>query len=107
MTLDIATSLESPVVRTVLGVIAAGLLYTLGKELRKIPAKLTVLMATAFLDMVGLLIVVPILYTLLVREKRKRHHRHRHHDHAHDHEQAGGTHPQNGDTNGVNPASDH
>jgi len=61
MTLDIATSLESPVVRTVLGAIAAGLLYVLGRELRKIPAKLTVLMATAFLDMVGLLIVVPIL----------------------------------------------
>ena len=61
MTLDIATSLESPVVLTVLGALAAGLLYTLGRELRKIPAKLTVLMATAFLDMVGLLIVVPIL----------------------------------------------
>lgn len=61
MILDIATSLESPLVRTALGVIGAGLLYTLGKELRKIPAKLVVLMATAFLDMVGLLIVVPIL----------------------------------------------
>jgi MFS family permease len=61
MTLDIATSLESPVVRTVLVVLAAALLYTLGRELRKIPAKLMVLMATAFLDMVGLLIVIPIL----------------------------------------------
>ena len=61
MTLDIATSLESPVVRVLLGVLAAGLLYTLGRELRKIPAKLMVLMATAFLDMVGLLIVIPIL----------------------------------------------
>ena len=61
MTLDIATSLESPVVLTVLGALAAGLLFTLGRELRKIPAKLSVLMATAFLDMVGLLIVVPIL----------------------------------------------
>ncbi|HUQ81428.1 MAG TPA: MFS transporter [Gemmatimonadaceae bacterium] len=61
MALDIATSLESPVVRVALGVLAAGLLYTLGRELRKIPAKLMVLMATAFLDMVGLLIVIPIL----------------------------------------------
>jgi MFS family permease len=61
MSLDIATSLESPVVRAVLGVIAAALLYTLGRELRKVPAKLMVLMATAFLDMVGLLIVIPIL----------------------------------------------
>ena len=61
MVLDIATSLESPVVRVAIGVIGAGLLYTLARELRKIPGKLMVLMATAFLDMVGLLIVVPIL----------------------------------------------
>ena len=61
MSLDIATSLEHPSVRIVLGALALGLLYTLGRELRKIPAKLMVLMATAFLDMVGLLIVVPIL----------------------------------------------
>ena len=61
MTLDISSSLQSPVVRILLGVLAAALLYTLGRELRKIPAKLMVLMATAFLDMVGLLIVIPIL----------------------------------------------
>jgi len=61
MALDIATSLESPVVLVALGALALGLLYTLGRELRKIPAKLMVLMATAFLDMVGLLIVIPIL----------------------------------------------
>src|SRR5690349_22005333 len=61
MSLDIATSLESPVTRVALGVVGAGLLYILARELRKIPAKLMVLMATAFLDMVGLLIVVPIL----------------------------------------------
>ena len=61
MTLDIATSLNSPIVRGVLIVLAAGLLFILGRELRKIPGKLMVLMATAFLDMVGLLIVVPIL----------------------------------------------
>jgi MFS family permease len=61
MALDIASSLESPVVRVALAALALGLLYTLGRELRKIPAKLMVLMATAFLDMVGLLIVIPIL----------------------------------------------
>jgi len=61
MALDIATSLESPVVRVALGALAAGLLFILGRELRKIPGKLMVLMATAFLDMVGLLIVIPIL----------------------------------------------
>ena len=62
MALDIATSLESHVVRVALAALALGLLYTLGRELRKIPAKLMVLMATAFLDMVGLLIVIPILF---------------------------------------------
>jgi MFS family permease len=61
MSLDIATSLESPIVRGLIVVVGAGLLYTLVKELRNVPAKLMVLMATAFLDMVGLLIVVPIL----------------------------------------------
>ena len=50
MSLDIATSLEHPSVRIVLGALAVGLLYTLGRELRKIPAKLMVLMATAFLE---------------------------------------------------------
>ena len=61
MSFDISSSLESPVVRVLLAVLAAALLYTLARELRKIPAKLMVLMATAFLDMVGLLIVIPIL----------------------------------------------
>src|SRR5688572_7603110 len=59
--LDITTSLESPVVRVGLGALAVALLYTLARGLRKVPAKLMVLMATAFLDMVGLLIVIPIL----------------------------------------------
>ena len=61
MPLDIAGSLESPIVRAVLAIIAAALLYTLWRELRKIPAKLFVLMATAFLDMVGLLMIIPLL----------------------------------------------
>jgi MFS family permease len=58
---DIASSLESPVVRVLLIALGAALLYTLVRELRKIPAKLMVLMAAAFLDMVGLLIIIPIL----------------------------------------------
>ena len=61
MSLDISTSLESPVVRIALVALAAGLLYALARELRKVPAKLMVLMATAFLDMVGLLMIVPLL----------------------------------------------
>ena len=61
MSLGIGSSLESPVVRAMLVLLGAALMYTLLRELRKIPAKLMVLMATAFLDMVGLLIVIPIL----------------------------------------------
>jgi MFS family permease len=58
---ELSTSLESTPLRIVAIAIAAGLLYVLWLELRKIPARLFVLMATAFIDMVGLLIVVPIL----------------------------------------------
>lgn len=56
-----AAALTSPLVRLALGLIAVALLYVLGSELRKVPAKLFVLMATAFIDMVGLLVVVPLL----------------------------------------------
>ena len=59
--LDFAKSFESPVVRAVLGAIAAGLLYVLWQEVRKIPPKLFALMATAFMDMVGLLMIIPLL----------------------------------------------
>ena len=41
--------------------IALGLLYILWREVRKIPAKLFTLMATAFVDMVGLLMIIPLL----------------------------------------------
>ena len=58
---NIAQSFQSPVVRVVLGAIAIVLLYVLWKEVRKIPAKLFTLMATAFMDMVGLLMIVPLL----------------------------------------------
>ena len=53
--------LESPIALAVLGVAAAVLLFFLLRELRKIPAKLSILMATAFVDMVGLLMVIPLL----------------------------------------------
>src|SRR5499426_1093254 len=58
---DIAQSFQSPGVRILLGLIAVALLYILWKEVRKIPAKLFTLMATAFMDMVGLLMIIPLL----------------------------------------------
>src|SRR6266478_5862259 len=58
---NIAQSLHSPMVWIALGAIALGLLYVLWREVRKIPAKLFALMATAFVDMVGLLMILPLL----------------------------------------------
>src|SRR6267142_939148 len=58
---NIAQSFQSTVVRVLLVGIAIGLLYVLWREVRKIPAKLFVLMATAFIDMVGLLMIIPLL----------------------------------------------
>ena len=58
---DIAHSFQSPGVRILLVVIAVALLYILWREVRKIPAKLFTLMATAFVDMVGLLMIIPLL----------------------------------------------
>src|SRR5215831_5702068 len=58
---DIAHSFQSPIVRILLGAIAVALLYILWKEVRKIPAKLFTLMITAFVDMVGLLMIIPLL----------------------------------------------
>src|SRR6266576_561607 len=58
---NIAHSFQSTVVRVLLVGIAIGLLYILWKEVRKIPAKLCALMATAFIDMVGLLMIIPLL----------------------------------------------
>ena len=58
---NIAQSFQSPIVRVLLGAIALGLLYILWREVRKIPSKLFTLMATAFLDMVGLLMIIPLL----------------------------------------------
>src|SRR5829696_787669 len=58
---NFAHSFQSPIVRIVLVTISFGLLYILWREVRKIPAKLLTLMATAFMDMVGLLMIIPLL----------------------------------------------
>jgi MFS family permease len=56
----LAIALDAPTT-TALVVIGAALLWVVVRELRNVPASLLVLMATAFLDMVGLFMVVPIL----------------------------------------------
>src|SRR6185503_9626659 len=56
-----AQSFNSPIVRIIVAVIALGLLYILWREVRKIPAKLMTLMATAFIAMVGVLMIFPLL----------------------------------------------
>ena len=58
---NIAQSFQSPVVRGLLIAIGIALLYVLVREVRKIPARLFTLMATAFVDMVGLLMILPLL----------------------------------------------
>jgi MFS family permease len=58
---NIGQSFQSPLVRILLILIGIALLYVLGREVRKIPAKLFVLMATAFVDMLGLLMIIPLL----------------------------------------------
>ncbi|MEP6922655.1 MAG: MFS transporter [bacterium] len=58
---NIAQSFHSPIVIILLGLIAVALLYVLWREVRKIPAKLFALMATAFVDMLGLLMIIPLL----------------------------------------------
>ena len=58
---NFAQSFQSPIVRVLLIVIAIGLLYVLWREVRKIPAKLLILMATAFIDMLGVLMIFPLL----------------------------------------------
>ena len=58
---NFAQSFQSPFIRIIVAIIALGLLYVLWREVRKIPAKLMVLMATAFIDMVGVLMIFPLL----------------------------------------------
>ena len=58
---NIGQSFQSFYVRMLLGAIAIALLYVFYKEVRKIPAKLFTLMITAFIDMLGLLMIIPLL----------------------------------------------
>ena len=58
---NFAQSFNSPFIRIIIGIIALGLLYILWREVRKIPAKLMTLMATAFIDMIGVLMIFPLL----------------------------------------------
>jgi MFS family permease len=58
---NIARSFQSPVVIVLLSALAVGLLYVLWREVRKIPARMFTLMATAFVDMLGLLMIIPLL----------------------------------------------
>jgi MFS family permease len=58
---NITYSYQSLIIGILLVALGAGLVYVLWREVRKIPAKLLVLMATAFLDMVGLLMIIPLL----------------------------------------------
>jgi MFS family permease len=58
---NITQSFQSPFLLALLIAIGIGLLYILWREVRKIPAKLFTLMATAFIDMVGLLMIIPLL----------------------------------------------
>lgn len=58
---NITHSFHSPVVLIFLASIGIGLLYIFWREVRKIPAKLLTLMATAFIDMIGVLMIFPLL----------------------------------------------
>src|ERR1051326_7332244 len=58
---NIAHSFHSPIVLVFLVAIGIGLLYILYREVRKIPPKLLTLMATAFIDMLGVLMIFPLL----------------------------------------------
>jgi MFS family permease len=58
---DVVAALQSPTTKVVLGAVGTGLVWVLAREVRKIPAQLLTLMFAAFLDMVGLLMIVPVL----------------------------------------------
>lgn len=58
---DLTPALQSPTVRVALAAIGLSLLWVLLREIARIPARLLVLMGAAFLDMVGLLMIVPLL----------------------------------------------
>ncbi len=58
---DLDAALAAPTARAVLWTIGALLVLVLLRETRRVPRPLLALMASAFLDMVGLLMIVPIL----------------------------------------------
>ncbi|MBI2796631.1 MAG: MFS transporter [Gemmatimonadetes bacterium] len=58
---SVGGALHSPAVQVVIAVVAVVLVVVVGRELLRVPARLHVLMFTAFLDMVGALIVIPLL----------------------------------------------
>jgi MFS family permease len=64
---DIGSVMDSPVTVVVVIVVAVALIAVLAREMRKIPARLFALMGTAFLDMVGVLMVVPLLPFYIMR----------------------------------------
>ncbi len=65
--LDIGRVMDSPAVRVGAVLIAIALLVVLAREVRHIPARLFALMGTAFLDMVGVLMVIPLLPFYILR----------------------------------------
>ncbi len=64
---DLAEALASPTVRIVLVLIGLGLVTMLVREVQRIPARLLVLMATGFVDMVGVFLIIPLVPFYLKR----------------------------------------
>ena len=60
-TTDINAALATPAARAALWMIGSLLVLVLLREARRVPKSLLALMASAFLDMVGLLMIVPLL----------------------------------------------
>ncbi len=58
---DITAPLQTPIAQACMACLVLLLALPLAIEVRKIPKRLLVLMATAFVDMVGLLILVPLV----------------------------------------------
>ncbi len=58
---DLGAAMQSPLLRLAMAIVGGLLLFVLLREARRIPKALLVLMGSAFLDMVGLLMIVPLL----------------------------------------------
>ncbi|MEZ6037998.1 MAG: MFS transporter [Planctomycetota bacterium] len=61
MPTELSHELNSPLVHGAMAVIALVLVVVLGRELRHVPKQLLVLMLTAFVDMAGLFMVIPLV----------------------------------------------